>query len=243
LRTKGVFKGVGVGPGDPGLITLKAIQAIDEAKVLILPSKDRESCRAYNIAAKAYKIFFENREDKNAGLEGKECLFEPFPMMQNKEALKLFHHEVAGRAAERLEEGKNVVFLTIGDPSVYSTFDYVSSILEDMGYETERIGGVTSFCAVADRLGISLAQKKEEIHIIPASADIDDALRLSGTKIFMKSGKQLSELKHKLKPYAEKKDCHIYGVTNCGLPDERIAYRLSDIEEDWGYLTVVIVKD
>ena len=230
IMAKGRFTGAGVGPGDPELMTLKAIRAIEEADVLILPASDKDKCRAYKIA------------EQVVDLEGKECIFEPFPMSMDREELKDFHKRVADKTAAVLDEGRNAVFLTIGDPSVYSTLDYIALILSEAGYETERIGGVTSFCAAADRLGISLGENSETIHIIPGSADVEDALKLVGTKVFMKSGKRLAALKERLIGYEEETGCRVYGVLNCGLSDERTAYSASEIPDDWGYMAVIIVK-
>ena len=240
----GKLTGVGVGPGDPELMTLKAIRAIEEADVLVLPSKDKDSCRAYKMAEAAFKSLGECCKDEGYSMlpAGKECIFEPFPMSMDKDELLKFHKRVAVRIAGLLDEGKNAAFLTIGDPSVYSTFDYIAVILEDMGYAVERTGGVTSFCAAADRLGISLATGSEMIHIIPGSADVEEALALPGTRVFMKSGKKLKAMKDRLKEYEAETGCCVYGVLNCGLPDEQLIYKASDIPDDWGYMAVIIIK-
>lgn len=230
IMARGRFIGAGVGPGDPELMTLKAKKAIEEADVLILPAQDKDKCRAYKIAEQVVDI------------KAKECIFEPFPMKMDSEELKAFHKRVADKTAAVLDEGKNAVFLTIGDPSVYSTLDYIALLLDEMGYETGRIGGVTSFCAAADRLGISLGESSETIHIIPGSADVEDALLLTGTKVFMKSGKRLAALKERLVEYEKETGCRVYGVLNCGLSDEKTAYSASEIPDDWGYMAVIIVK-
>ena len=162
---KGRFIGVGVGPGDPELMTLKAVKAIEDADVLMLPSADKTSCRAYQTAYKACR-----------GMDDKECMFEPFPMKMDKEELELFHKMIAGKVESVLDEGKDVVFLTIGDTCVYSTYDYVERLVGDDGYETLRISGVPSFVAAAGRLDMSLGDNGRPIHIIPGNGNIEEAI-------------------------------------------------------------------
>ncbi len=227
----GRFTGIGVGPGDPELMTLKAVRMIDEADVLILPSKDKESCRAYNIAIKACPAVGE-----------KECVFEPFPMKMDKEELKAFHKRVAGRICDLLKEGKNTAFLTIGDPSFYSTFGYITGLVAEEGYEVTPVSGVTSFSAVAARLGIPLGEGDEEVHISPAGADIKEALSLKGTKVFMKTGRRAAQMTEILKEYESKTGAKVCAVSNCGLDNEKVAFGADEISDDPGYMTVVVVR-
>ena len=103
------------------------------------------------------------------------------------------------------------------------------------------ISGVPSFCAVAAALGISLGDGKDEIHIIPASYELEESLQLKGTKIYMKSGKKLIELKERL--LASPKSYHeVYAVSDCGLPKQKIMRGMEELETESGYLTIVIVK-
>lgn len=225
---KGRFIGVGVGPGDPELMTLKAVKSIEEADIIMLPADDRESCRAYNTAAGAYP-----------SIDAKECICEPFPMKMDKEELTAFHKRVADRVEVLLDKGMDIAFLVIGDPSIYSTYDYIARIVKDRGYETERISGIPSFIAAADRLDISLGEDGREIHIIPGSGNIEEALKLDGTRVFMKTGKNLARLKKALIRY-EEEGGRITGVYACTLPGEETVYGAEGIPDDWGYLNVVI---
>ena len=245
MMSKGKLSGVGVGPGDPELLTLKAVRVIEEADVLVLPAEDKAGCRAYNIVHAAFALTDEHTDDHRCAgiLEKKEYIFAPFPMSMSGDELHGFHERTAEKIARVLDEGKNAAFLTIGDPSVYSTLDYIAVILDEMGYETERLGGVTSFCAAADRLGISLGEGSEVIHIIPGSADIETALGMPGTKVFMKSGRRLMALKDRLIRYERETGCSVYGVLNCGLPGERLSYKAADIPDDWGYMAVIILRE
>ena len=104
------------------------------------------------------------------------------PMIKDREKLIEIHDEDAAFTAEKLNEGKDVVFLTIGDPSIYSTCMYIHKRLKRMGYETELIPGIPSFCAAAARLDISLSENSDELHIIPASYGVEESMRLQGSE-------------------------------------------------------------
>lgn len=229
---KGSFYGVGVGPGDPELITVKAVKLINEAEVLLLPASQKSECRAYNIARAAV-----------SDIDNKDCIFSPFPMTMDKASLEKFHLDTAKMVEAYLERGKNVAFLTIGDPCIYSTFEYIEKLISKRGYKTQYISGVTSFCASAARVGESLAQGKEEIHIIPGLQAIEEALKLNGTKVFMKSGKQLEKLKEHLINNGKTHNYDVFSVSNCGMDSEVICKGAGNIPVDAGYLTVVVVKE
>ncbi len=232
----GIFTGAGVGPGDPELITIKALKAIESSDVLMLPARNKEKCKAYKIAHKACR-------SAGISIEDKICIFKPFPMKMDKTELERFHNETADEVAALLKEGKSVTFLTIGDPCIYSTFDYIAELIEKMGFVTVWISGITSYSAAAARIGISLGRDKEEIHIIPGGSDTESALKLPGTKIFMKPSSGNNTLKKILKENESKGKYSVRGVTECGLPNERIINRADDIPDEKGYMSVVIVKD
>lgn len=224
----GKIYGIGVGPGDPELMTLKAVRLIKEADVLAIPGKDRESCVAYKIARQAV-----------ADLEKKEILPIVFPMTKDKKVLEDSHETAVRALASKLLEGNNVAFLTLGDPTVYSTYLYVHKRLETMGFDTEIISGVPSFCAAAARLSVGLGERSESIHILPGSYPVEEGLTLPGTKILMKSGKQMGNLKKILMG----KSYDVQMVENCGMDGERAVRCVEDIPENAGYYSLVIVKD
>ena len=120
-----------------------------------------------------------------------------------------------------LRQGLRVGMLTIGDPGIYSTYMYMHRCAADAGWEARIVSGVPSFCAVAARLGISLGEKDEEIHIIPAAYDVRESLGFHGTRIYMKSGKKLEELLRVLRESMQDKESRahqdIYGISNCGM--------------------------
>lgn len=232
MHTSPTLYGVGVGPGSPDLMTLKAVRTIENSDVVVLPSSSKEKCYAYKIVSQVV-----------TNLDEKDLLFCDFPMTKDRERLECAHDAIADQIEDRLMKGKSVAFLTIGDPAIYSTYTYIGEKIRQRGYHTEMVSGVPSFCAVAASLGISLGDKNEQIHIIPASYAVEDSLRLSGTKIYMKSGQKLKELKEALlSPDFANENQLVYCVCDCGLSTEKRMYGVENLDTDSGYLTIVIVK-
>ena len=108
-----------------------------------------------------------------------------------------------------------------------------------MGYETEIISGIPSFCAAAARLNSSLVEKSQELHIIPSSYQIDEALKLPGIKVLMKAGKKIRAVKETL----IQTGMQGVMVENCGMAQEKIYRQVEDIPETAGYYSLIITKD
>ena len=253
----GIFTGVGTGPGDPELMTLKAVKAIRACGVIALPVSDLTlekpvyeaagprteeqgnaagpdtgrylaKCVAWQIAAGAVPEIGE-----------KDRIWLPMPMIKDKEKLKAIHDRDAEALTELLDAGKDVAFLTLGDPTVYSTCMYVHKRLKRMGYETRIVPGIPSFCAAAARMDVPLAENRQEIHILPASYDIENSLELPGTKVLMKAGRKMSDVKRLL----DEKGLDAMMVENCGMEEERIYLCTGDIPEEAGYDSLLVVKE
>lgn len=224
----GKLYGVGVGPGDPELLTLKAVRLIHECEVIAVPGKAPRESVAYKIAQSACP-----------GIEAKELLGIHMPMTKDEAELSKNHEEGARLLENALMQGKNVAFLTLGDPCIYSTYLYLHQRILEKGYEAELVSGVPSFCAASARAGLGLVKGGEQLHVIPASYHTEEALKLPGTKILMKAGKQLGKVKEQLK---DRKD-RVIMVENCGMPGERIYYGISEMPDSAGYYTVLFVKE
>lgn len=235
---KGKLYGIGVGPGDPELMTLKAVRLIRECPAIAVPGKKKEDTLAYRIALGAVPELSE-----------KLCLEIDMPMIKEKEKLRESHRLGAEKIAAVLAEGKDVAFLTLGDTTIYSTFGYMEKLISIAGYETEFISGVPSFCAAAARLGISLGEREEQIHIIPANYEMEAAAGLPGTKVFMKSGKKLGKLKELIKDQSreEKKKLQklpeLYMAENCTMETEKLYRGIEEMPESGSYYSLVIMKE
>ena len=161
--------------------------------------------------------------------------------IQTKKAKELEENHAKGAKTLEacLDQGKNVVFLTLGDPCVYSTFSYLQHRVEADGYHTELVSGITSFCAAAARLNISLSEWNEQLHIVPAVHRLDSELTESGNYILMKSGKKMNQVKEIL----AKSGRDVLMVENCGMPEEHIYHGVEEIPDDAGYYSLIIAKE
>lgn len=225
---KGKLFGIGVGPGDPEYITLKALRLMKACPVIGMPGKDPAESVAYKIAQGAYPEITE-----------KELLMVETPMTKDKDILEAGYQNAAKQIEACLEAGKDVAMLTLGDPTVYSTYIYMQKLVAQAGYETEIISGVPSFCAVAAKFGDSLVEREEQLHVIPASYQIEEALKLPGTKVLMKAASKLHEVKATLIENGNK----AVMIENCGMPDERIYHSVEEIPEKGSYYSLTIVKE
>lgn len=245
---QGIFYGVGVGPGDPKLMTLQAVRTIRDCEVLAVAvsSPDLQEpeyedaagvCRHPQFLEKcvAYRIAFSEIPE----IRGKAKLYLPMPMRKDKERLKQIHDACAEKTGEVLEQGKSVAFITLGDPSVYSTCLYVHKRLKKMGYQTRLVAGVPSFCAAAARLNEGLVENQDELHIIPASYEIESGLELPGTKVLMKAGKKMPYVKQMV----QEKQLQIRMVENCGMDSEQVYEAAAEIPDAASYYSLIIVKE
>ena len=218
---KGVFYGVGVGPGDPELMTLKAVRVLERCPVIAAPRTKSGEMLALDIASAAVDL-------------GEKTVVPLYFSMEREKAVQHAAH---------LDEGRDVAMLNLGDVSIYATYSYLMEILKDQGYETVMVPGVPSFCAVAARLGVSLTEMNSPLHIAPGGMALDEVLDQPGTKVLMKSGRQMPAV---LDALAER---DMLGksmlVQNCGLPGETVYPDLSQSrpEGGHGYFSTVIVKE
>ena len=180
----GTLYGVGIGPGDPELLTLKAVRVIKEADLIVVPGSKKENTVAYKIAVQAVPE-----------IDEKEFLELPWSMTKDPQKLEEIYIHATNLVKEQLEQGKNVAFLTLGDPCVYSTYLYIHKKIKEMGFDVQIISGIPSFCAAAARLNMGLVEKAEPLHVIPASYESEQIKELTGTRIFMKSGKKIGQVK------------------------------------------------
>lgn len=222
---RGKAYGVGVGPGDPELMTLKAVRLIRENEIIAVPGKDAKTSVAYRIAERSVPE-----------IAGKTLVPVYMPMVRDRKKMEEEHRKGAALLEKYLDVGKNVVYLTLGDPTIYCTFSYLQHILESDGYEVELVSGITSFCAGAARLGIPLTEWDEPLHVIPAVHQSVDSLDQPGTYVLMKSASHMKETKALLHESGRGAFC----VENCGMENEKIYRGIESIPDDAGYFSLVI---
>lgn len=224
----GILYGVGVGPGDPELMTLKAVRLIEENEVIAVPGEDVKATVAYKIAVQAAPV-----------LEHKQLLPVYMPMTHDRDEMKHWHEKGALKIEQVLSAGQNVVFLTLGDPTIYSTFSYLQKIVESHGYQTSLVSGITSFCAAAARVNIPLVEWNEQLHVIPAVHQLETRLEQSGNYVLMKSGRKMNQVKSILGESGR----NAVMVENCGMDNEHIYKSLEEIPDDSGYYSLIIAKE
>ena len=225
---KGIAYGVGVGPGDSELMTLKAIRIIKENDIIALPGKDAEKSVAYRIAVKNIPE-----------LAQKQLVPIYMPMVKDRNLIHAEHKKGAQIIEKYLEQGKNVVYLTLGDPTIYCTFSYLQHILEADGYRVELVSGITSFCAAAARLNLPLVEWDEQLHILPAVHKTEEKLDYQGTYVLMKSASSMKKVKELIKESGRK----AAAVENCSMETERVYLSVDEIPDDAGYFSLIIAKD
>ncbi len=226
---KRTLYGIGVGPGDPELMTIKAVRHIREAEIVVVPAKPKTESAAYRIAEKALPELAE-----------KPVLELDWPMTKDRKALEAYYRSAAKEIEAFLDQGKDAAFLTLGDPTVYATYLYLHRLVAADGYPVEIVSGVPSFCAAAARLDIGLVENSEELHVFPASYPDESLLRLPGTKVLMKPASALPELRRRL---AEDKEHEVFAAVNCGMEGEKLCRDAESIPDDAGYFTLLIVKE
>lgn len=225
---KGIAYGVGVGPGDPELMTFKAVKLIRENDVIALPGKAPRETVAYKIAVAAAQELAE-----------KELVPVYMPMIRDRELIDREHRKAAKLIEGYLDQGKNVVYLTLGDSTIYCTFSYIQHYLEADGYATELVPGIPSFCAAAARLNVPLAEWNESLHVVPAVHRLGEALNREGNYVLMKSASQMAAVKETLRQSGRK----VMMVENCGMENEKIYRDVEEIPDDAGYFSLVIAKE
>ena len=235
---KGIFYGVSVGPGSPELLTLQAVRLIQKCPVLAAPQTASGQMLALEIARSA--LGHENI------LAGKTILPLHFAMSRDPAVLAVSHKQAAQAVRPFLDAGQDVAMLNLGDVSIYATFGYLQQILEAEGYPTAMAAGVPSFCAAAARLNRPLTGGMDTPLTIAPGSWADRVLETPGTKVLMKTGRQLPALLDALEQAGRLKNSAL--VCNCGLPDEAVYPDLSAAqppqnEGGAGYFATVLVKE
>ena len=229
---QGIFYGIGVGPGDPELLTVKAINAIKNSDIIIAPKTEKNSESLALSIAKPYL-----RADV-------QIVYQTFLMVKNfEDSPKIFEDNVAEILAY-LRDGKNVGFLTLGDPLFFSTYIYIFKLLKNSGVQIETVAGVPAFLAIAAKIGYPPAYGNDILSIIPATADkekISAALKNSDAAVLMKVYKNFGEIAEMLD--AENLLSNAALVSRCGLKDEKIITDInSHKNEKINYLSTILTR-
>ena len=225
---KGIAYGVGVGPGDPEYMTLKAVRLIRENDVIAVPGRVAEDSVAYKIAAGVVPE-----------IKDKELVPVYMPMVKDRELIDQEHKRAAKLVEGYLDQGKNVVYITLGDSTIYCTFSYIQHYLEADGYPVELVSGIPSFCAAAARLNLPLTEWDEPLHILPGVHDLENDLALEGNYIIMKSASKMAQVKDMIRRSGRK----AVMAENCTMANQKLYRSVDDIPDDAGYFSLIIAKE
>ncbi len=232
----GTLFGIGVGPGDSDLITVKGAKILSECRHVFVP-KSREDAESV-----AMKI-----AEKHVHPEAKIHQI-VFPMTTDRSELQVRWAESARAVAEVLETGADACFLTLGDTLLYSTYIYMLQALRDRIPELNvvTIPGITAFSAAAALAEFPIGKAKEPVTIVPTADDLDavrSALSVGGTVILMKIGKRLDRILDILEETGMIEDGVF--VSHAGMQNQRVETNLRNLrgeQPEKGYLSIILVR-
>lgn len=231
---KGKLYGIGIGPGDPKLVTVRAREILDRVDIVFAPKgrEDGTSCARSIVEAvtEREKVFVELT----------------FPMTKDKSILNRYWSRAAHRIVKEIKKGSEVAFVTIGDPFIYSTYVYLLKTLRKdfPDIKVETVPGVSAFNAAASAADLALVEGNERLAIVPVSKDLKglkETLEDFDTVVLMKIGLKLDIVVSLLKKLDLLK-CAVL-VSRVGHKDEKIIHDLTSLrDKKTGYLSVIIVK-
>jgi len=226
---KGKLYGIGIGPGDPELLTLKAVRILGSVDVIAVPeSRTEKGSFALKIVSRYLK-------------DNAEKVTLTFPMIKDEKKKLEYRAQNAKKIMEFIDKRKDVAFLTIGDPMLYSTYIYLFENLKDAGIEIETVPGISAFSAIASAINLPLAKQNQNLAVVSMSTDTDINALLDkfDNLIIMKASVDSIRLADILK---ECKGLDITIASKIGTSEESISYDCNDLYGDLPYLTTVIVK-
>lgn len=231
---------VGVGPGDPGLITRKAFHILETAPVIATPKGSRNgNSTALSIVEQAIN------------LDGREIVHLYFPMQKIQKktgpptGVREAWNEAAEEIIEFLEQGKDVVFPTLGDPAIYSTGYYLYETILNRKPDTrvEFVPGIAAMSSCSAATGVPICLGDDKLAVIPATfavGEIRDTLQNFDTIVLMKVHRVLGQL-IELLGELDLLD-HAVLVERAGMKDECIHKNLAKITNDVHYFSTIIVR-
>jgi precorrin-2/cobalt-factor-2 C20-methyltransferase len=234
MTTKtGTLYGIGVGPGDPELITLKALKLLNRMPHIFASCSTKNS---YSLALGIVRCHL-----NGAGIEHL-----PFPMTKDPQALQEAWERNARRVLEVLAVGRDAAFVTLGDPLTYSTFGYLLKTLKRLHPQVRivTIPGITSYNAAAALTHIPLAEGEESFYLVSGAlgpAKLKEVIDKSDNIVMLKTYRHFDEI------YAALEEMDLLDqatcISRCGLEGETVVEHLRDLKgRDMPYLSMIIIK-
>ena len=224
------FYGIGVGVGDPEMITIKAVNALKELDIVIVPDAGRDfESTAYSIAKNYLK--------EDCTIINMEFSMNPDIKKRQEERIK------NSKIVEKyLNTGKNVGFLTIGDPMTFSTYVYLLENISDF-HEVETIAGISSFADMSSRFNLPLVMGNETLKVVPLhkKCDIKKEIESADNIVFMKVALKFKELKEAIRETGNMNN--VLMVSESGKESQKIYFNLDEVDsENVPYFSTMILK-
>ncbi|NDI35509.1 precorrin-2 C(20)-methyltransferase [Chengkuizengella sediminis] len=235
MSNLGTLYGIGMGPGDPELITVKAFRILKESPVIAYPKK-RSGSKSYALAIT--EQYINPLEKEMVGLI--------FPMTKDKSTLEKQWNKTVETVSEQLNQGKDVAFVTEGDPMLYSTFIHMQRLVEELhpDIQIKVVPGISSVNGTAARMGLPLADGDEQVAIVPATNDVENmrkALIEHDCVVFIKVAKVLDMMIGILRELELVDKAAV--VTKVTSEEERVWTNVEELEgAELEYLTLMVVR-
>jgi precorrin-2/cobalt-factor-2 C20-methyltransferase len=231
--TPGILYGIGVGPGDPELITLKALRILERVPYVFAAASSKND---YSLALNIVRHYIA------------QAIVEPlyFPMTSDRHIQGEAWDKNAHIVLDILQQGEDAAFLTIGDPLTYSTYGYLLKTVQTMNrhIKTVTVPGITSYNAAAALANIPLTEGEESFHLISGAQGGDrlrEAIGTSDNIVMLKTYRHFAKIYETLEELnlLDSATC----ISMCGLSGETVAYDLRTLKnQKMPYLSLIIIK-
>ena len=234
IQHKGKLYGIGIGPGDPKLLTLKAKEILDKVEIIFVPKGSEDGASYARSIVEAVTT------------SPKTFVELVFPMTKNEPILNRYWSNAANRIAKYIDKGKEVAFVTIGDPLIYSTYIYLLKALRrnfpKVDFET--VPGISAFNAAASKANFSLVEGNERLVVVPVRKDLRglrETIEEFDTVVLMKVGAKLGKIIALLEELGLTKQAVL--VSRVGCRDEKVIHDLTGLKDKKiGYLSIILIK-
>ena len=234
MGKNGILYGIGVGPGDPELITMKAVKLLETVDVIYTASSSKND---FSLALEIAQPYLPDNLDVQSL---------SFPMTTDKSVANRAWEDNAAIIAEQVNSGKRVAFLTLGDPLTYSTFGYVLQKIQKLhpGVEVETVPGITSYQAAASRINRVLVEAEESLLLTSGAFGGENVRRVNGSVenvVLLKAYKNVGDISDALD------EAGMLGnsaaVSKCGRKGESITHDIRGLAaNDPDYWTLILAK-
>jgi precorrin-2/cobalt-factor-2 C20-methyltransferase len=232
-QKKGTLYGIGVGPGDPELITLKALKVLEKRPHIFAAASSKNT---YSLALDII----------HSHLNGASVEQLPFPMTRDQQVLQEAWEKCARRVLEVLDEGSDAAFITLGDPLTFSTFGYLLKTIKglDPAVRVVTIPGITSYHAAAALTQTPLGEGEESFLVVSGAmgaAKLREAVDKTDTVVLLKTYRHADDILTALEELGLTDRAVL--VSRCGLDGETIVQDLSSLKgRPLPYLSMIIVR-